>query len=109
MAYDEQLARRIREALDGLENVVEKKMFGGVTFLVQGNMACGVNKENLIVRLGSDKVKQALLDDYVIPFALTGSPMANWVLVKPAGCRSDEDLKNWVGLGVDYASSLPPK
>jgi TfoX/Sxy family transcriptional regulator of competence genes len=109
MAYDEKLAERIRLELARQPGVVEKKMFGGVAYLVQGNMACGVHKNNLIVRLGAARLEEFISRPNVRPFDLTGRPMNNWIMVEPAGCSSDDDLKAWVKLGVDYALSLPAK
>lgn len=109
MAYDEGLAHRIREILHEQPGLVEKKMFGGVGFMLHGNMACGVNKENLIVRIGPDKYEVAMTGPNTRPFDLTGRPMTGWVIVEPDGFESDAALKHWVQQGVDFALSLPPK
>jgi hypothetical protein len=112
MAYDEGLAQRISEALDavlGESELVEKKMFGGIGYLVQGNMACGVNGDRLIVRVGPGAYDTALARPHVRVFDMTGRPMKGWVTVGPAGYASDEDLAGWVRQGVAYARSLPPK
>ena len=109
MAYDEGLAQRIREALGAAPELVEKKMFGGVGFMVLGNMACGVNKDNLIVRVGPDQYEQALSRPHARPFDMTGRPMRGWVMLGPAGYESDDDLKAWVQQGVDLALTLPAK
>jgi TfoX/Sxy family transcriptional regulator of competence genes len=109
MAYDEGLAQRIREALGDLPGLVEKKMFGGVGFMVHGNMACGVHKDALVVRVGPKEHKEALARPHTRPFDITGRPMTGWVMVAPEGCQSDEDLKDWVKDGVDFAITLPPK
>lgn len=109
MAYEKGLAQRIREALGAPPGLVEKKMFGGVGFMVLGNMACGVNKDNLIVRVGPDQYQQALSRPHARPFDMTGRPMRGWVLVGPAGYPSDDDLKAWVQQGVDFALTLPAK
>ena len=109
MAYDEGLVGRVREALLEVQNLVEKKMFGGVGFLVRGNMACGVNQDYLIVRVGREMYEQALRQPHVSVFDMTGRPMTGWVRVAPAGCSLEEDLREWVRQGVDFALSLPPK
>jgi TfoX/Sxy family transcriptional regulator of competence genes len=109
MAYDEGLAHRIREILADQPGLVEKKMFGGIGFMLHGNMACGVNKEDLIVRVGPEQYETALAGPHVKPFDLTGRPMTGWVMVEPDGYESDEALKGWVQQGVDFALSLPSK
>lgn len=109
MAYDEGLTYRIREILSDQPGLVEKKMFGGVGFMLHGNMACGVNKENLIVRVGPEKYEAALTRPNTKLFDLTGRPMKGWVVVEPQGYESDEALQEWVQQGVDFALSLPPK
>ena len=109
MAYDEGLAQRIRDALGDLPDLAEKKMFGGIGFMVQGNMACGVNKDDLIVRVGPVRYETTLAQPHVREFDFTGRPMQGWVMVGPAGYEADSDLKHWVQHGVDFALSLPPK
>jgi TfoX/Sxy family transcriptional regulator of competence genes len=109
MAYDEGLAQRIRELLPGDESLVEKKMFGGVGFMLQGNMACGVNKDDLIVRVGPDGYDEAVVRPNARPFDFTGKPMKGWIMVGPEGYESDEDLQVWVEQGIVFALSLPPK
>jgi TfoX/Sxy family transcriptional regulator of competence genes len=109
MAYDQQLAQRIWEELRPLPNVVEKKMFGGVCFLVDGNMACGVIKNDLIVRVGAARHAQSLAQPHTRIFDFSGRPMNGWVMVAPGGCSSDQDLQTWVRQGVAFAKSLPPK
>ena len=109
MAYDEGLAHRIREIVSDQPGLVEKKMFGGVGFMLQGNMACGVNKEDLIVRIGPEQYDAAVTRPNTKPFDITGRPMKGWVVVEPDGYESDEVLQEWVQQGVDFALSLPPK
>ena len=109
MAYDEGLAQRIREVLAGQPGLVEKKMFGGVGFMLQGNMACGVNQENLIVRVGPTRYEEALGRPHARVFDMTGRPMKGWVSVGPGGYKTDRDLQDWVQQGVVFALSLPPK
>jgi hypothetical protein len=109
MAFDELLALRIRAALGYLPNLVEKKMFGGVGFLVNGNMACGVHKNDLIVRVGAANYKQALSLPHTHVFDMTGRPMSGWVMVSPEGIVSDSGLKAWVEQGLALARSLPAR
>ena len=109
MAYDEALAQRIRAALPNVPGLAEKKMFGGIGFLVHGNMACGVSKEGLMVRIKPESTEAALARPSVRVFDMTGRPMKGWILVEPAGLQSDDDLKDWVDQGVAFAQSLPPK
>jgi len=108
MAYDEKLAERIRIELTGIP-FVEKKMFGGVGFLIHGNMAVGVYKDDLIVRLNPEKHNSLIKKTGAKVFNITGKPMQGWLLVEPAGCKTKKQLKNWVKYGVDFAVTLPPK
>jgi TfoX/Sxy family transcriptional regulator of competence genes len=109
MAYDQSLAQRIRAELNKLPDLQEKKMFGGVGFLVQGNMACGVHGEELIVRVGPQRYDEALSQPHTRPFDMTGRPMSGWVMVTPEGYETESDLRSWVRQGVEFARSLPAK
>jgi TfoX/Sxy family transcriptional regulator of competence genes len=109
VAYDEDLAQRVREVLTARSDLGERKMFGGIAFMVAGNMACGVLKEDLIVRLGDDEGEKALAEDGVRPFDFTGKPMKGIVYVSPERISDDAELADWVEAGADYAASLPPK
>jgi TfoX/Sxy family transcriptional regulator of competence genes len=109
MAYDTLLADRVRAALSLFSDLVEKKMFGGVGFMIRGNLACGVHGDDLIVRVGPEKYKQALARPHARPFDMTGRPMAGWVMVAPQGCQGEAELSNWVRQGVDFVRSLPAK
>jgi TfoX/Sxy family transcriptional regulator of competence genes len=84
-------------------------MFGGIAFMVQGNMACGVLKEELIVRLGDEEGEKALAEDGVRPFDFTGKAMKGIVYVSPERTAEDAGLAEWVDAGADYAASLPAK
>ena len=108
MAYDQNLAERIRAQLDGIP-FVEKKMFGGVGFLLRGNMACGVNKDDLIVRVDPERHGTLLKKPHAKPFDLTGRPMKGWLLVEAGGCKTEKQLSAWVKEGVEFAYSLPSK
>ena len=107
MAYDLKLAERIRSELDGIHFV--EKMFGGVGFLLSGNIACGVNKNDLIVRVDPEKHSVLLKKPHAKPFDLTGRPMKGWLLVTPDGCKTDKQLGAWVKEGVEFALTLPAK
>ena len=109
MAYDEILALRVEQLLSDQSGLVSKKMFGGVGCMLHGNMACGVHKDSLIVRVGPERYEEALTRPYTRVFDITGRPMTGWVMVAPEGCQEDADLEAWVQLGVDFALSLPPK
>ena len=109
MPYDTLLAARLRAALGPLPELVEKKMFGGVAFMVNGNLACGVHKNELIVRVGPASHAEALSRPYTHEFNITGHPMAGWVMVAPQGCATEGDLQAWVTQGLTFARSLPAK
>ena len=109
MAYDEGLAERIRDQLRDQSGVVEKKMFGGVGFMLHGNMACGVNKDDLIVRVGPDNYENLVTRSDTRPFDFTGKPMKCWVMVSAGGYEADESLSDWINQGVEFALSLPAK
>jgi TfoX/Sxy family transcriptional regulator of competence genes len=109
MAYDENLVQRLRTHLDGVPGLTEKKMFGGVGFMVNGNMACGVHKQYFIARLSTEHYEQAMMKPHVKPFDITGRPMKGWIMVSAEGIGSEDDLKEWIQQGVTLARSLPWK
>lgn len=109
MAFDEGLAQRIRETVEGEAGLTEKKMFGGICFMLGGNMACGVIKDDLIVRVGPDGYDHAMAKDHSRAFDFTGRTMKGWVMVSAAGYEADEDLEDWVRRGREFARSLPEK
>jgi hypothetical protein len=108
MAYDQELASRLQEILKDLP-ATEKKMFGGVGFLLNGNMLCGVHGNNLIARVGPARYEMCLTRKFAQPFDMTGHPMTGWVEVKPEGLKSLKDLKGWVDEALEFVSSLPSK
>lgn len=108
MAYDLKFAERIRAELKGLP-VVEKKMFGGVGFLLHGNMACGIYKDDMVARIDPAKHELFLKKKHVKPFALRGKPMKGWLLIEPDGCKTAKQIGAWVKEGVEFALTLPPK
>jgi TfoX/Sxy family transcriptional regulator of competence genes len=105
MAYDAVLAERIRTALRGHDDVVEKKMFGGLTFMVAGRMACGVVHDDLMVRVGSEGYDDAIAQPHARPMDFTGKPVRGMVYVAPAGVATDDDLRSWVDRGVSVATA----
>jgi TfoX/Sxy family transcriptional regulator of competence genes len=109
MAYDEQLADRIRAALDTTPDVSERKMFGGLAFLVAGHMACGIVGNDLMLRLGEDGADAALDQPHTRPMDFTGKPMTSMVYVAPAGTETDAALRAWVKRATTHARTLPPK
>ena len=109
MTYDLVLADRVRKVLRGKRNITEKEQFGGIGFLVRGNMACGVLKGSLLVRVGPDRHDEAMRMKGAGPFAITGRPSKGWVLVGPGGLKSEDGLRTWIEMGVEFAKSLPAK
>jgi TfoX/Sxy family transcriptional regulator of competence genes len=109
MAYDDGLAQRIREILSERTDLVEKKMFGGLAFMVAGNMSVGVTDDKLMVRVGADGHAEALREPHVGPMDFTGRPLKGFVYVDTEGIAEDDDLAAWVERGVSFASSLPAK
>ena len=109
MTLDEGLAQRIRDQISDLAGYEEKRMFGGIGFLLRGNMACGVNKENLIIRVGPDYYQEALSKPNAKIFDMTGRPMTGWIVVTEAGYQKDAGFQEWVDRGVAFALTLPAK
>ena len=109
MAYDEDMAYRIRVALADQTGVTEKKMFGGLAYMVNGHMCCGIAKGSLMVRVGPEQYEEALAQTYAKEMDFTGRPMRGMIYVDPDGYRSDADLQAWVDRGLTFVSSLPPK
>jgi TfoX/Sxy family transcriptional regulator of competence genes len=109
MPYDEGLAQRVRELLEEEPGFDEKKMFGGICFLLFGNMVCGIINDDLIVRVGVDVYEEALKLAQTKKFDLTGRPMRGWVMVLSPSLESDENLSQWVQKAVTYVRSLPSK
>jgi hypothetical protein len=109
MAYDEELAERVREVISARADLSERKMFGGIAFMVGGNMAVGVTGDELMVRLDPADSEKALTEDGVRVFDMTGRPMKGWILVSAERISGETGLSEWVDAGADYAASLPPK
>lgn len=108
MAYNPKLAERIRTELGEIP-FVEKKMFGGVGFLVHGNMAVGVHKEDMIVRVDPEKHSKLIKKTGAKLFDITGRPMKGWLAVEPEGCKTAKQMNVWVKESVEFALTLPPK
>jgi len=109
MAFDAALAERIRVRLASVPGVTEMKMFGGVGFLLNGNMCAGVWKDALVARVGPEQYAAARKLPGVSEFDVTGRPMTGWVLVEPDAVDSESALREWLARCVDYAGRLPPK
>lgn len=109
MAFDENLASRVRALVTHTDGMLEKKMFGGAAFLLRGNMSVGVHGDELIVRVDPAETNAALGEAGVRLFDITGRPMKGWLLVAAAALADDAALTQWVTRGVSYAASLPPK
>jgi len=109
MAYNELMAERIRERLVKNPGFIQRKMFGGVCYLLNGNMACGILNDEVIVRVGKDAYQDALAMPHTREFDTTGRAMTGWVMVSPDGYQSDAQLEAWLQKGIDFAMSLPPK
>ncbi|MEZ4265969.1 MAG: TfoX/Sxy family protein [Myxococcota bacterium] len=109
MAYDEGLAERLRTAFEEVDGVAEKRMFGGLAFMVAGHMTVGVVGEQMMVRVGAERHAQALARPHARPMDFTGRKMTGFVYVAPEGFASDEALESWVRLALEHTRSLPPK
>jgi TfoX N-terminal domain len=110
VAYDEPLADRIRVLLATHHDVVEKKMFGGLAFLIGGNMSVSASGQGgLLLRCDPEETESLVCDPHADRFEMRGRAMAGWLRVEPEGLDSDADLRRWVDVGVRYARTLPPK
>jgi TfoX/Sxy family transcriptional regulator of competence genes len=109
MAYDEGLAQRIREVLVDYPTVTEKKMFGGIAFMLHDYMFCGVIDDRLMARVGPDNYAKALTQPHVDKMDFTGREMKGYVYVDPIGIEEDDSLTQWVMLCADFVQALPPK
>lgn len=109
MAYSEELGERVRGVLGLRDGVGERRMFGGLAFMVNGNMCCGVLGEELMVRVGPDEYERALAEPYAREMDFTGRPMRGMVMVGAEGVAEDESLADWVERGFEFAVSLPSK
>jgi TfoX/Sxy family transcriptional regulator of competence genes len=109
MAYNEMLAERVRKMLSLHAGITERKMFGGISFMLGDNMCCGVVNDDLVVRVSPGSYVEALAEPSARPMDFTGRPLRGFVFVGPEGFRTDEALEKWIVRAMDFASSLPPK
>ena len=109
MAFDEKLAERVRGHVGKRNGLSEKKMFGGLAFLLHGNMSCGVHGNELIVRIDPETMESALAEPGARIFDMAGRPMKGWLLVGAGALKGEAALAKWVRRGLDYAASLPKK
>lgn len=109
MPYNEELDGRIRKMVSRWKNTANKKMFGGVCHLINGNMFCGVHKDSLILRLGEKTSREAMATKHVREFDITGKPMRGWVMVAENGYKNDKDLRAWLDKAKKFAKTLPAK
>lgn len=109
MAYDEALAERVRALIADRDDIGERRMFGGLSFMLGGNMCCGVLGDELMVRVEPDETETLLAEPHARRFDMTGRPMTGWLVVGAAGVADDAALARWVGRGVAFAASLPAK
>jgi TfoX/Sxy family transcriptional regulator of competence genes len=109
MPFDERLAQRVRRILSDECAATEKRMFGGLAFMVKGHMCCGIVGNDLVVRVGADQHKEALSDPGARPMHFTGRSMKAFVYVGPAGYRSAADLRRWIRRGLTFVLALPPR
>lgn len=107
MAYDDRLVEQVREVLAG-EPTAEKKMFGGLTFMVSGHMCCGVQDDRIMVRVGPVAYAECLRCAGVKRFDVTGKPMVGMIWVEAEALRTSSQIKRWIDKGVAYVKSLPP-
>lgn len=109
MAFNEQLADRVRGVLDTRRGVSEKRMFGGLSFLLRGHTCCGIVGDELMVRVGPDNYARALARRHAREMDFTGRPLTGYVYIAREGLRTRQAIRSWVELGVTFARSLPPK
>lgn len=109
MAYDPQLAARVWKLMAPLEGVTERKMFGGVAFMLHGNMCCGVVGDRVVLRLGNEEAEAAMEEPGIEAMDFTGRPIRSMVYLEPARNRRDADLNRWVGQAIGFTKTLPPK
>ena len=109
MPYNTELEYRIDLLTDRLGDITKRKMFGGVGYLMNGNMCFGIHKEYLIIRTSKEKAEELLKEEYAERFDITGKPMKGWVMVSPDYVETDDKLLEILELGTDFVKSLPPK
>ncbi|MGY8766973.1 MAG: TfoX/Sxy family protein [Pirellulales bacterium] len=109
MVYDEHLNDRVSRVLLNRKGIVPKKMFGGIGYMLYGNLCVGVGKDSLIARVGLDNYEDALEQPFVSEFSPTGKPMRGWVLISLEALEDEDELQSWIRVAYRFAKSLPPK
>lgn len=109
MPFDNKLAKRVRKILEKIEGLSEKKMFGGLCFLINGNMALGLVNEDLMIRVRPDSYEKMLSQPHLRKMDFTGKPLKGFLYIDAKGTESEKDLRKWVLKGIEFARSLPPK
>ncbi len=109
MAYDQGLAERLKYLLQDRPDMVEKKMFGGIGWLLSGNMCVGIHKDDLVIRIGAELCEKVLLEPHAKPMDITGKPMKGWAMINPEGLEDDADLKRYTDLAIGFVKTLPEK
>ena len=109
MSYNKELETRIEDVIISWPDMGKRVMFGGVCYMIRGNLCFGIIEDFLIVRLGKDQAEEKLKQDNVLPFDVTGRPMKAWVMVDKNGYQTEEQLKGWLKSGWDFTETLPPK
>lgn len=109
MAYNQVLAERVERYMRKASGFSSRKMFGGVCYMLNGNMACGVVEDKLMLRIGAERAENLLGEDDVSPMDFTGKPMKGMVYVAPKGTACDDNLVRWLAIAKDFAATLPPK
>lgn len=109
MAYDARLAERVKTLIEKRPGFSEKKMFGGIAFMIRGNMCCGVVRNDLMIRLTPEQVVDGLQQPHTRPMDFSGKPMKSMLYVGPAGVDAEDDLEKWVRAAVRFVLTLPPK
>jgi TfoX/Sxy family transcriptional regulator of competence genes len=109
VSYDPEAAERVRQVLSGRDDVAEKRMVGGLSFLINGNMCCGSTGTALMIRVGADSREQALREPCVRPMQLAGRALSGFICVEPAGFATDDALASWIQRGLTFVAGLPAK
>ena len=109
MGYNEELEIRLVQLIKERRDIHRRRMFGGLGFLLRGNMCFGIWKDHLILRIGESKAESALRKTNVVPFDITGRPMKGWVMVLPQALRSKASLNRWIKQAIDFVEQLPKK
>jgi len=109
MGYNQDLEDKIDRLIDRIGELAKKKMFGGIGYLINGNMCFGIHRESLVLRTSPEKAEDLLRSEYVTPFDITGRPIKGWVLVSPDVLETDDQVLDMLRLGVSFAETLPKK